>query len=296
MSVNSLVLASGSPRRFELLQLLDRPFTVVRPDVVEQRNAAELPTDYVKRLALDKARAGASLTSADALVLGADTIVVADNQVLEKPTSFDHFVRMMQQLSGQTHQAITAVAAVCQGIERVIVSAAKVTFKPLSSEEIADYWHSGEPREQTEWHRCVAYRRLAEIAGEYLKKGSKVYVEGRLQTRKWQGQDGVERYTTEIVINDLQMLDGRPGGGQGSQGGGYGGGQFGGQQSSQQNAPQGGQGGGFGGGQQGGQRQAPAQSFNQQGNQQGSQQPAQQPQQNQEPFVPDQDFDDDIPF
>ncbi|CUA87082.1 single-stranded DNA-binding protein [Pseudidiomarina woesei] len=154
---------------------------------------------------------------------------------------------------------------------------------------------TGEPREQTEWHRCVAYRRLAEIAGEYLKKGSKVYVEGRLQTRKWQGQDGVERYTTEIVINDLQMLDGRPGGGQGQ--GGYGGGQFGGgQQGGQQSAPQGGQGGGFGGGQQGSQRQAPAQSFNQQGNQQGSQRPAQQPQQNQEPFVPDQDFDDDIPF
>lgn len=154
---------------------------------------------------------------------------------------------------------------------------------------------TGEPREQTEWHRCVAYRRLAEIAGEYLKKGSKVYVEGRLQTRKWQGQDGVERYTTEIVINDLQMLDGRPGGGQGQ--GGYGGGQFGGgQQGGQQSAPQGGQGGGFGGGQQGGQRQAPAQNFNQQSNQQSNQRPAHQPQQNQEPFVPDQDFDDDIPF
>ena len=150
---------------------------------------------------------------------------------------------------------------------------------------------TGEPREQTEWHRCVAYRRLAEIAGEYLKKGSKVYVEGRLQTRKWQGQDGVERYTTEIVINDLQMLDGRPGGGQGGYGGGYSGGQQGGQQSAPQGAQQGGQ-GGYGTGQQGGQRQAPAQGFNQQSNQQ----PAQQPQQNQEPFVPDQDFDDDIPF
>ena len=148
---------------------------------------------------------------------------------------------------------------------------------------------TGEPREQTEWHRCVAYRRLAEIAGEYLKKGSKVYVEGRLQTRKWQGQDGVERYTTEIVINDLQMLDGRPGGGQGGYGGGQQSGGFGGQQSGGQGAAQGGQAqsGGFAGGQQGGQRQTPAQSFNQQ--------PAQQPQQ-QEPFVPDQDFDDDIPF
>lgn len=73
---------------------------------------------------------------------------------------------------------------------------------------------TGETREQTEWHRCVAYRRLAEIAGEYLKKGSKVYVEGRLQTRKWTDQNNVERYTTEIIINDLQMLDGKPQGNQ----------------------------------------------------------------------------------
>lgn len=66
---------------------------------------------------------------------------------------------------------------------------------------------TGEQREQTEWHRCVSYRRLAEICGEYLKKGSKVYVEGKLQTRKWQGQDGQDRYTTEIVIQEMQMLD-----------------------------------------------------------------------------------------
>lgn len=65
-----------------------------------------------------------------------------------------------------------------------------------------------EQREQTEWHRCVAYRRLAEIAGEYLRKGSKVYIEGRLQTRKWQGQDGKDRCTTEIVVNDLQIIHG----------------------------------------------------------------------------------------
>ena len=71
---------------------------------------------------------------------------------------------------------------------------------------------SGEQRETTEWHRVVMYRRLAEIAGEYLKKGSKVYLEGRLQTRKWTGQDGQDRYTTEIVANDMQMLDSRSGG------------------------------------------------------------------------------------
>lgn len=73
---------------------------------------------------------------------------------------------------------------------------------------------NGQPKEITEWHRCVAYKRLAEIAGEYLKKGSKVYIEGKLQTRKWQAQDGTDRYTTEIVIKDLQMLDGKPQGGQ----------------------------------------------------------------------------------
>ncbi|MDN7124253.1 single-stranded DNA-binding protein [Pseudidiomarina sp. 1APP75-32.1] len=136
---------------------------------------------------------------------------------------------------------------------------------------------TGEPREQTEWHKCVAYRRLAEIAGEYLKKGSKVYVEGRLQTRKWQGQDGVERYTTEIVINEMQMLDGRPGGGQG---GGY--------QSQGQSQGQGQASGQSGQYQQGGQQQR------QPAPQQPQQRPAQRPEP--EPFVPDQEFDDDIPF
>lgn len=72
---------------------------------------------------------------------------------------------------------------------------------------------TGEKQEKTEWHRVVFFNRLAEIVGEYLKKGSQVYVEGRLQTRKWQGQDGQDRYTTEIVANEMQMLGGRAGGG-----------------------------------------------------------------------------------
>ena len=83
---------------------------------------------------------------------------------------------------------------------------------------------TGENREKTEWHRVVMFNRLGEIAGEYLKKGSKVYIEGKLQTRKWQAQDGSDRYTTEVVANDMQMLDSRgSGGGQGS-GGNFGGG------------------------------------------------------------------------
>lgn len=79
----------------------------------------------------------------------------------------------------------------------------------------SDSWKdktTGEPQERTEWHRVVFFRRLAEIVGEYLKKGSKVYIEGKLQTRKWQDQNGHDRYTTEIVADDMQMLDAKGGG------------------------------------------------------------------------------------
>ena len=89
--------------------------------------------------------------------------------------------------------------------------------------------NSGERREETEWHRVVFYNRLAEIAGEYLKKGRSVYVEGRLKTRKWQDKDtGQDRFSTEIVADHMQMLGGREsmggGGGGGGESAGYGGG------------------------------------------------------------------------
>lgn len=78
----------------------------------------------------------------------------------------------------------------------------------------AESWRdkeSGEQQERTEWHRVVAFGRLAEIMGEYLRKGSQVYIEGRIQTRKWQDKEGQDRYTTEIVANELQMLGGKGG-------------------------------------------------------------------------------------
>lgn len=80
----------------------------------------------------------------------------------------------------------------------------------------SDSWKdktSGEKQERTEWHRIVFFGRLAEIAGEYLKKGAQIYVEGRLQTRKWQDKDGHDRYTTEIVASEMQMLGSRGGAG-----------------------------------------------------------------------------------
>ncbi len=81
---------------------------------------------------------------------------------------------------------------------------------------------TGEKVEKTEWHRVVAFQRLAEIMGEYLKKGSQVYIEGKLQTRKWQDQSGQDRYTTEVVANDMQMLGSRADSGGQPQGGGGG--------------------------------------------------------------------------
>lgn len=83
---------------------------------------------------------------------------------------------------------------------------------------------SGERREETEWHSVVLYDRLAEVAGEYLRKGRPVYVEGRLQTRKWQDKEGQDRYTTEIVATEMQLLGSRDGGGAGGDDAGAGGG------------------------------------------------------------------------
>ncbi len=95
---------------------------------------------------------------------------------------------------------------------------------------------SGEKQERTEWHRIVVWGRLAEICNQYLRKGSKVYIEGKLQTRSWEGQDGVKRYTTEVVARDMQLLDSR--GDMGGMDGSYGGGapQGGGQAKPQSNA------------------------------------------------------------
>ena len=93
-----------------------------------------------------------------------------------------------------------------------------VTNLRLATSESWRDRNSGETQERTEWHRVVMFNRLAEIAAEYLRKGSKVYVEGKLQTRKWQDQNGQDRWSTEIVANEMQMLDSRGGGG-----GGFGG-------------------------------------------------------------------------
>ncbi|AJD47021.1 single-stranded DNA-binding protein [Isoalcanivorax pacificus W11-5] len=96
---------------------------------------------------------------------------------------------------------------------RFLPSGGAVTNVNIATSESWKDKQTGQMQERTEWHRVVFFNRLGEIAGEYLKKGSKVYIEGSLRTRKWQGQDGQDRYTTEIVASEMQMLDSRSGGG-----------------------------------------------------------------------------------
>jgi single-strand DNA-binding protein len=143
---------------------------------------------------------------------------------------------------------------------RFMPSGGAVTNVSLATSETWKDKQTGQPQERTEWHRVVFFNRLAEIAGEYLKKGSKVYVEGALRTRKWQDQSGADRYSTEIVASEMQMLDSRGDG----MGGGMSSGMSGGGNQSQGYAP----------------RQAPA--------------PA--PASPSQPPADFPDFDDDIPF
>ncbi|CAI0880639.1 Maf family protein [Serratia fonticola] len=144
----SLYLASGSPRRHELLTLLGVPFEVILTHTEEQRQEGEAAENYVRRLAQDKARAGVSLAQQDWPVLGADTIVVLNGQVLEKPRDKEHAAQMLAALSGKQHQVMTAVAiADKQGVLCQLV-VTDVTFRNLSPQDICDYIATGEPMDK----------------------------------------------------------------------------------------------------------------------------------------------------
>ncbi len=144
----SLYLASGSPRRRELLTQLGLCFERLVTEVEEQREPNELPTDYVRRLAQDKARAGVAVAPADLPVLGADTIVVFNQQVLEKPQNEADAAAMLALLSGQTHQVMTAVALASKHHLLDCLVTTEVTFRSLSPQDIASYIASGEPMDK----------------------------------------------------------------------------------------------------------------------------------------------------
>ncbi len=142
----SLLLASASARRHEILTQMGVAFSVADHTVEEVARAGELPVDFVQRLALEKARSVQALQPDNPLpVMGADTIVVCDDQILGKPENRDDALRMLRLLSGKTHEVYTAVA-LCVGARALqCLSRSEVRFAPLSEETCVRYWDSGEP-------------------------------------------------------------------------------------------------------------------------------------------------------
>ncbi|WP_437748816.1 Maf family protein [Enterobacter mori] len=146
--MTSLYLASGSPRRQELLTQLGVSFERIVTGIEEKRAEGESAQQYVSRLAREKAQAGVVQTPRDLPVLGADTIVILNGEVLEKPHDADHAARMLRKMSGQTHQVMTAVAlADSQNVLDCLV-VTDVTFRVLTDDEIAAYIASGEPMDK----------------------------------------------------------------------------------------------------------------------------------------------------
>ncbi len=164
-----LILASASPRRAELLRHAAIAFTVQPADVREEPAPGELPSDYVQRLARDKAQT-IFARHPEATVLGADTVVVADRQLLEKPKDSADAMRMLRLLSGRTHQVITGVCLLAPEFRRVEAELTQVTFGALTEEEIASYVRSGEPMDKAGAYAIqgIASRWIGRIEGCYF--------------------------------------------------------------------------------------------------------------------------------
>jgi septum formation protein len=164
-----IVLASGSPRRAEILRNAGFPFEVLAAQVDETRRAGELRGDYVRRLALEKARAAAAdanTDSSDCLFVGADTVVVAGDEILGKPESPEDARRMLRRLNGKIHEVHTGLAVVerPQAAEGVVDEVTRVTFATLSDKEIETYIATGEP-----FDKAGAYG-IQGIGGRYVTR------------------------------------------------------------------------------------------------------------------------------
>lgn len=143
-----LVLASASPRRRELLRQIGIAFATLVPDVDETPAADESVEDFVVRLAIQKAQQGMALARKQGRrmlpVLGADTSITLDGEILGKPVNREHGTAMLARLAGRTHEVLTAVALVSEGKVQQRISRSRVTFAPMTGDEIAAYWETGE--------------------------------------------------------------------------------------------------------------------------------------------------------
>lgn len=187
-----LILASQSPRRKELMQLLQYPFDIVPSDFDEASIAAETPTDYVQTLALEKAKTvQKTMQENDVIVIGADTIVVQHNRIFGKPKDAQEVVAMLRQLSGDTHHVYTAVALVTNESIHTFYEKTDVTFYSLMDEEIQAYIKTKEPFDKAGSYGIQGYGALfvEKIHGDYfnvvglpiarLKRELRPFLEGR---------------------------------------------------------------------------------------------------------------------
>lgn len=161
---SALILASQSPRRKELLNQLGYQFKTISADIDEIVLENESPSDYVMRLAIAKAKVVAQTQPADCVVLGSDTSVIFESHILGKPENIEQCCQQLLMLSGNTHQVLTAIAAVKN--EQVVSAliCTEVTFKTLTIEEIKRYWHTGEPQD-----KAGSYG-IQGIGGQFVKQ------------------------------------------------------------------------------------------------------------------------------
>ncbi|MGF1680631.1 Maf family protein [Photobacterium minamisatsumaniensis] len=190
MPTLQLYLASGSPRRKELLTQLGYTFERIVVDVEEQHQLGELPADYVQRLSKEKATAGVAASDGLLPVLGADTIVVVDETILEKPQDFADAKRMLSLLSGRQHQVMTSVTLATPMRQQTTLVITNVWFKTLSDKEIEAYWHSGEPQD-----KAGSYG-IQGIGGKFIER-----IDG-----SYYAVVGLPLVETDIMVQDFLSL------------------------------------------------------------------------------------------
>jgi len=166
--VNRVILASKSPRRRELMELLHIPFEVIVSDIDEQIDTQNNLVKEIEKLSYQKANAVYKLHE-DALVIGSDTIVKIGNDILGKPKSTQEAAKMLRELSDNTHEVVTGVTILCNGKAETFSSVAKVTFYPLSEEEIQDYIATNEPMDKAGAYAIQgdAAKFIRSIEGDY---------------------------------------------------------------------------------------------------------------------------------
>ena len=166
--MNRVILASKSPRRRELMELLHIPFEVIVSDIDEQIDTQNDLVKEIEKLSYQKANAVYKLHE-DALVIGSDTIVKIGNDILGKPKSTQEAAKMLRELSDNTHEVVTGVTILCNGKAETFSSVAKVTFYPLSEEEIQDYIATNEPMDKAGAYAIQgdAAKFIRSIEGDY---------------------------------------------------------------------------------------------------------------------------------